>query len=76
MKMILVMERYAQTLWKFLETNNFGLKERLNLALKLTKELKIAHDSDLVHRDLKPNNIMVDAKKRLVLVDFGIGYRC
>ena len=74
MKIIQVMEWYQQSLWKFLETNNFGLKERLEMAIKLTKELKIAHDCSLVHRDLKPTNIMVDANKGLALVDFGIGH--
>ena len=67
------MERYSQTLWTFLESNNFGLKERLEMAITLTKELKIAHDGGMVHRDLKPTNIMVDAKNGLTLVDFGIG---
>ena len=33
----------------------------------------MAHDGEVVHRDLKPTNIMVDAQKRLALVDFGIG---
>ena len=27
----------------------------------------------MIHRDLKPTNIMVDANKELTLVDFGIG---
>ena len=67
------MKQYQQSLWNFLETNNFGLKERLEIAIKLTKELKIAHDGLMVHRDLKPTNIMVDAKNELALVDFGIG---
>ena len=67
------MERYPQNLWKLLESNNFGLKERLELAMKLTEELKIVHDGLVVHRDLKPTNVMVDAKKELTLVDFGIG---
>ena len=67
------MERYLQSLWKVLESTNFGLKERLEMAIKLTKELKIAHDGEVAHRDLKPTNIMVDAKNDLALVDFGIG---
>ena len=67
------MERYPQSLWKLLESTNFGLKERFEIAIKLTKELKMAHDGSVVHRDLKPTNIMVDAKDGLVLVDFGIG---
>ena len=67
------MERYPQNLWKLLESTNLGLKERVEMAIKLTKELKIAHDGEVVHRDLKPSNIMVDAKNELALVDFGIG---
>ena len=67
------MEQFPWSLWKFLESNNFGLIERLEMAIKLTTELKVAHDSGLVHRDLKPTNIMVDAKNGLALVDFGIG---
>ena len=67
------MEWYPQTLWKFLESNNFGLKKRMEMAIKLTKELKIAHDGGVVHRDLKPTNIMVDAQNGFTLVDFGIG---
>ena len=73
MKIIKEMERYPHSLWNYLESNNFGLRERLNIVIKLTKELKIAHDGRVAHRDLKPTNIMVDAKKELVLVDFGIG---
>ena len=67
------MEWYPQTLWKFLESNNFGLEKRMEMAIKLTKELKIAHDGGVVHRDLKPTNIMVDAQNGFTLVDFGIG---
>ena len=67
------MERYPQTLWSSLESNNFELKERLEIAIKLTKELKMAHTGGMAHRDLKPTNIMVDAKNELALVDFGIG---
>ena len=69
------MKWYPQTLWSSLESNNFGLNERLEIAIKLTKELKIAHRGGVCHRDLKPTNIMVDVNEKLVLVDFGIGNR-
>ena len=67
------MERYPKTLWKFLENQDLGLAARLEIAIKLVKEVQRAHDGDVAHRDLKPTNVMVDANKELVLVDFGIG---
>ena len=54
------MNRYPVTLWKFLEGQDLGLAERLDIAIKLVKEVKKVHDGFLVHRDLKPTNIMLD----------------
>ena len=67
------MERYPGNLWKLLEGQDFGLAERLQIAIKFVKEVKRAHNGSVGHRDLKPTNVMLDAKKELTLVDFGIG---
>ena len=67
------MEQNSKTLWKFLENQDLGLAERLEIAIKLVKEVKKAHYGCVVHRDLKPTNVMLDQNKKLVLVDFGIG---
>ena len=67
------MERYPKTLWKVLESQDLGLAERLEIAIKLAKEVKKAHDGRVAHRDLKPTNIMLDKNNELALVDFGIG---
>ena len=67
------MEQYPSTLWKFLEGHDLVLAERLEIAIKLVREVKRAHSGNVVHRDLKPTNVMLDENKELVLVDFGIG---
>ncbi len=33
-----------------------------------------AHERGIFHRDIKPDNLMVDAAHRLVIVDFGVAY--
>jgi len=42
---------------------------------KASLGLQKAHDDDLVHRDLKPDNIMVDVDGDPVLMDFGLARR-
>jgi serine/threonine protein kinase len=46
--------------------------EVLGLAMGITRALAFAHERDLVHRDIKPDNILLGADQRPVLTDFGI----
>jgi serine/threonine-protein kinase len=48
------------------------LAERLRLILQLCDALDYAHRHLVVHRDLKPGNVLVDTEGRAVLLDFGI----
>ncbi|HEY4001712.1 MAG TPA: serine/threonine-protein kinase, partial [Candidatus Xenobia bacterium] len=46
-------------------------EEAVNYLLKIGDALDIVHKSGLLHRDVKPQNIMVTDESRVVLLDFG-----
>ena len=48
------------------------LAEALQIFRQALQGLQAAHQEDVVHRDLKPHNIMVDPHGRACLMDFGI----
>ncbi len=62
----------GKTLGKMLPRNGFSLGELLEIAIPLADAVSSAHRAGITHRDLKPDNIMVDGEGRLRVLDFGL----
>ena len=60
------------TLADKLERGLIPIPEAVKLAAELAEGLQAAHVRDIIHRDIKPQNIMFDETGTAKLVDFGI----
>ena len=69
----IVMEYVAgKTLGQLIAGNPMPVAEALHLALQIADALAAAHRAAIVHRDIKPGNIMVTESGLVKVVDFGI----
>ena len=48
------------------------LPETIDIMLQLIEALSVAHDSYIIHRDIKPQNIMIKESGLVKITDFGI----
>ena len=62
----------GQPIDKYCNAQNLKYHERLNLFLDVCDAVHYAHRKLVVHRDLKPGNILVTNEGRVKLLDFGI----
>lgn len=69
----MAMKRFNGTnLEVLLEAKSITLTETVDVLLKVCDALAFAHSRGVVHRDVKPDNIMVGAFGEVLLVDWGL----
>ena len=56
----------------FKKGERFDLKTLFKLQIELLDALDFAHEAGIIHRDVKPANVMVDAGGHAKLTDFGV----
>ena len=62
----------GQSLDKRIEQGPVKIAEALDIAQQIGRGLEAAHDKKIVHRDMKPGNVMVDEKGHVTVMDFGL----
>ena len=62
----------GQTLKSKLAKGSFQIEEAIQLILQIASGLQRAHESGIVHRDIKPGNIIITSKGEIKIVDFGL----
>ena len=61
------------TLKKYIEKKSrLSVKEAVSIAIQVAMGLEAAHNNGIIHRDIKPQNIMISRDGKVKVTDFGI----
>ncbi|MCB9856696.1 MAG: serine/threonine protein kinase [Phycisphaerales bacterium] len=60
------------SLSEYVDKERLGVRARLSLIARICDAVHHAHQKGVIHRDLKPGNILVDATGQPKILDFGV----
>lgn len=61
------------TLKKYIEKKSrLSIKEAISIAIQVSMGIEAAHNNHIIHRDIKPQNIMISRDGKVKVMDFGI----
>lgn len=74
-KMHYIVMEYVEgiTLKTYIEKKEkLSYKEAISIAIQTANGIRVAHNKNIVHRDIKPQNIIISTEGKVKVTDFGI----
>lgn len=64
----------GEPLNKVIEKKRLEMREIVDLGVQVAETLDYAHHRGIIHRDVKPSNILVKPSGQIIITDFGIAH--